>query len=304
MDIRVRMVVLGLVLGVVVAVIVAAQGCGQNHPGKRRFHASGGGASSASAPAAGTSSAGASGTGASAAGSSATRSKRVRATAAHSGASVRRTDPHGPFFAFSRGRMRRVDAPRRGRLVALTFDDGPGPQTAEILAELQRLHAPATFFIVGSMAAARPDLVRAEARAGMQIGNHTWSHPPMPTLSRAAQRAQIESTNAILRRLTGRRPRFFRPPNWRAGAITAHVVSREHMIGVLRTVDTRDWTLPGTAAIVRRALRVRPGGIIAMHDAGGYTRAQTVAAVPPIVHGLRRMHLRLVTIGDLFAGRG
>jgi peptidoglycan/xylan/chitin deacetylase (PgdA/CDA1 family) len=186
--------------------------------------------------------------------------------------------------------------------VALTFDDGPGPQTMQIVNELRRLRARATFFVVGSMAAARPDAVRATARAGMQIANHTWSHPPMPTLSPAAQRSEIARTSAILRQLTGRRPRFFRPPNWRIGSRTARIVRREHLIGVLRTVDTRDWTLPGTSAIVRSALRVQPGGIVAMHDAGGYTRAQTAAAVPAIVRGLRRRHLRLVTVSELYAG--
>jgi peptidoglycan/xylan/chitin deacetylase (PgdA/CDA1 family) len=75
------------------------------------------------------------------------------------------------------------------------------------------------------------------------------------------------------------------------------------MVGVLRTVDTRDWTLPGAGVIVRRALRARPGGIVAMHDAGGYTRTQTLQAVPAIVRGLRRRHLRLVTVAELYAGR-
>jgi peptidoglycan/xylan/chitin deacetylase (PgdA/CDA1 family) len=198
--------------------------------------------------------------------------------------------------------MTRADAPRM-RTVALTFDDGPGPQTAQILAELRHLRARATFFVVGSMAAIRPDVVRAEARAGMQVANHTWSHPSMPSLAPRAQRIEIERTNALLRQLTGRRPRFFRPPDWHVDAGTARVVRHERMIGVLRTADTRDWSLPGTRAIVRAALHVQPGGIVAMHDAGGYTRTQTVEAVPRIVRGLRRRHLRLVTIGELYAGR-
>lgn len=274
------MVVLGLVLGVVVAVIVAAQGCGTDHGRKRTFHGS------APPPAL-------------------THTSTATATTTTARAAVvRHLDPRGPFFTYAHGHMTRRDAPRTRRLVALTFDDGPGPQTMQIVAELQRLHARATFFVVGSMAAIRPGVVRAERRAGMEIGNHTWSHPAMPLLSAAAQREQIRQTNFLLRRLTGRRPRFFRPPMWMVGPATARVVRRERMIGVLRTADTRDWTLPGVGAIVRAALRVRPGGIVAMHDAGGYTRTQTVEAVPSIVRGLRRRHLRLVTIGRLYAGRG
>ena len=276
-NFRLRMVFLGLVLGVLIAVVVASQGCTTTHH-RRTFH---GGAAPVH------------------------RVVRVAAVAReHFRPRVRRAfDANGPFFGYRRGRMSRVDAPRARREVALTFDDGPGPFTLPLLRELRRLHARATFFVVGSMAAIRPWDVRAEHRAGMEIGNHTWSHPSMTSLRPRAQRLEIERTNLLLRRLTGRRPRFFRPPDWHANARTARVVTRERMVGVLRTIDTRDWTLPGVRTIVRRALSVRPGGIVAMHDAGGFTRAQTVAAVPHIVRGLRRRHLRLVTIATLFDGR-
>jgi peptidoglycan/xylan/chitin deacetylase (PgdA/CDA1 family) len=273
------MVVLGLVLGVVVAVIFAAQGCGSHDTGKRRFHGSA--PPPPAAPAA----------------------PPPAAPPHHTAVIARQADPAGPFFGYAHGHMTRHDAPAT-RMVALTFDDGPGPQTTQILAELQQLRAPATFFVVGSMAAARPDVVVAEKRAGMEIANHTWSHPRMTSLTDSQRRTEIEQTTAILRKLTGRRPRFFRPPNWRVNGPVARIVRHERLIGVLRTADTRDWTLPGTRAIVRAALRVKPGGIVAMHDAGGYTRSQTVQAVPAIIRGLRRRHLRLVTVGRLYAGRG
>src|SRR3954453_8699082 len=170
------MVLLGLVRGVLFAVIVASQGCGQNHPRKRTFHGSAPPRRVAAAPAAPTT--------------------RVVAV-------TRPLDPQGPFFGFRHGPMTRRDAPRGGRVVALTFDDGPGPQTAELLAELKRLHARATFFVVGSMAAIRPQVVRAEKRAGMQIGNHTWSHAPLPTLPARAQGVVVRGTKPIPRLLWG-----------------------------------------------------------------------------------------------------
>lgn len=184
--------------------------------------------------------------------------------------------------------------------MALTFDDGPGSATEPILAELRRLHAPATFFVLGGMAAARPDVVRAEQRAGMQVGNHTWSHAALPTRSAAAQRDELGRTQRLLEQITGRRPRFFRPPNWRFGERTARVAAGLHLTGVMRSADTRDWTQPGTDEIVRRALRVKPGGVVAMHDGGGLSRAQTIAAVPRIVGGLRGRGLRLVTVAELY----
>lgn len=282
------MVLLGLVLGVVVAVIVAAQGCGgSKHP---RRHVGGGGG----APVASVIGSGGGGSGTTSIKGSLHGVRQI----------VRRSDSQGPFFGFRRGRLARVDSPRvAGRAVALTFDDGPGPQTVELLGELHRLHARATFFVVGTMAAIRPDVVRREERDGMQIGNHTWSHPILTTIPTAMQRTEIERDNQILRRLTGRRPRFFRPPGWRFGEATARIVKHERMIGTLQTADTRDWSLPGVRAIIRSALHVKPGGIVAMHDAGGYTRTETLQAVPHIVRGLRRRHLQLVTVSQLYFGR-
>src|SRR5437763_10513055 len=116
------MVLLGLVIGVFVAVIVASQGCGTNHPRKRTFHGSAPPPPVALAP-----------------------------PPVKHAALLRPLDSQGPFFGYRRGRMTRRDAPRSRRLVALTFDDGPGPQTAELLRELERLHARATFFVVGTM---------------------------------------------------------------------------------------------------------------------------------------------------------
>jgi peptidoglycan-N-acetylglucosamine deacetylase len=280
-SVRLRMVVIGLVLGVMLAVAAASQGCGSDHV---RRHRGGGG-------------------------SGALPSTRLHAGPPLASALrrpvrvVRRPDPGGPFFGFRAGHMTRVDAPRHRREIALTFDDGPGPQTMALLHELRRLHVRATFFVVGSMAALRPGVVRALARAGMEIGNHTWSHAAMPALSGRMQRRELVRTNSIIARLAGRRPRFFRPPDGRVGARTARIVRRMGMVGVLRTIDTRDWTLPGVRVLIRRALSVRPGGVIQMHDAGGYTRSQTVAAVPHIVRGLRRRHLEPVTISRLYNGR-
>ena len=274
MDLRLRMVLLGLIAGVVFAIIVAAQGCGHHaKPVRHGVHREG-----------------------------RTPLAHSRGSPAAKRKPLRRPNARGAFFSWRGGHSRRFDAPSGRRVVALTFDDGPGIGTQAILAELRRLHAPATFFVLGSMAAARPDVVRAEQSAGMQVANHTWSHTALPTLPAAAQRDELSRTQRLLEQLTGRRPRFFRPPNWRFGERTARVAAGLHLTGVMRTVDTRDWTLPGADEIVRRALSVEPGGVVAMHDGGGLTRAQTVAAVPRIVSGLRRRGLRLVTVAELYRG--
>jgi peptidoglycan/xylan/chitin deacetylase (PgdA/CDA1 family) len=142
-------------------------------------------------------------------------------------------------------------------------------------------------------------MVEALRAAGMVIGNHSWSHPNFTKLSLGAQRRQIRRTQDLLEREIGQRPRFFRPPTWAWNRTTARAVAEEGMLGVLFSVDTRDWSKPGVTAIVRQALTARDGQIIALHDAGG-DREQTVQALPLIVKGLRARGLEPVTIDELF----
>jgi len=200
----------------------------------------------------------------------------------------------GPIFEVRAGGIARITVPYpRGR-VALTFDDGPGPYTRQILNELVALHAGATFFVIGKNAKASPDTVRLLRAAGMVVGNHTWTHPRMSKFGLANQRAQIRRTQ---------RPRFFRPPMWYWNRTTAQAVAEEGMQGVLFSIDTRDWEKPGVVAIVRRALKATDGQIIALHDAGG-DREETLQALPLIVKGLRARGLEPVTLDELFrAGR-
>jgi peptidoglycan/xylan/chitin deacetylase (PgdA/CDA1 family) len=116
----------------------------------------------------------------------------------------------------------------------------------------------------------------------------------------AVQLAQVRRTQDILEDTIGQRPRFFRPPMWIWNRTTARAVAEQGMVGVLFSVDTRDWSLPGVTAIVRRALTARDGQIIALHDAGG-SREQTLQALPLIVKGLRARGLEPVTLDQLYA---
>jgi peptidoglycan/xylan/chitin deacetylase (PgdA/CDA1 family) len=209
----------------------------------------------------------------------------------------------GPIFGVHGRTVERVAVPYpRGR-VALTFDDGPGTYTLQILSELRTLHARATFFVVGRNVKDSPATVRALRDAGMVIANHTWSHIRMPGLGLAAQRAQIARTQNLLEATIGQRPRFFRPPTWAWNRTTAQAVAEQGMLGVLFSIDTRDWSRPGVVSIVRRALQAHDGQIIALHDAGG-DRAETVEALPLIVKGLRARGLEPVTLDELFRKTG
>jgi peptidoglycan-N-acetylglucosamine deacetylase len=206
----------------------------------------------------------------------------------------------GPLFRVRGKIVERIAPPLRAGRVALTFDDGPGPFTLPILRELQSLHVHATFFVIGKNVKQSPGIVRKLRAAGMVVGNHSWSHPKMTRFGLAAQLAQVRRTQDILARTIGQRPRFFRPPMWIWNRTTARAVAEQGMVGVLFSIDTRDWSLPGVTAIVRRALSARDGQIIAFHDAGG-AREQTLQALPLIVKGLRARGLELVTLDQLYA---
>jgi peptidoglycan/xylan/chitin deacetylase (PgdA/CDA1 family) len=102
-------------------------------------------------------------------------------------------------------------------------------------------------------------------------------------------------------RATGVQPRFFRPPYGATGPAVNRLGRSLGMIPVLWSVDSRDWQLPGTKAIVRRVLaNVRPGAIVLMHDGGG-DRQETLRALPAILRALKRRHLEVVTLSRLFA---
>ena len=188
---------------------------------------------------------------------------------------------------------------RGQRVIALTFDDGPGPYTPEVLSILEREHVPATFFEVG---VAERYFYASTARIVADrdvIGDHTEIHPEMSRLTRPQQRAQLLEQAAAVGRYGASFPRLFRPPYGLWNATTLALLHRYRMLMVLWTIDTNDYLRPGVPAIVKAAVAgARPGAIILLHDAGG-DRSETVAALPRIIARLRRKGYKLVTVPRL-----
>jgi peptidoglycan-N-acetylglucosamine deacetylase len=188
---------------------------------------------------------------------------------------------------------------RHGRYVALTFDDGPSSYTLRVLRLLARAHAPATFFVVGSRTAARPDLVRAESLRGV-VGNHTWTHPRLASLDRRDVIQQLLRTQAAIVRATGGvRPVLFRPPYGIGTPAEAAAVRALGLVDVRWSVDSLD-SRPGAtpASVVRNVVAgLRPGAIVLLHEIHPWT----VAALPRILHALRRRGFTPVTIPELVA---
>jgi peptidoglycan-N-acetylglucosamine deacetylase len=205
-------------------------------------------------------------------------------------AAINRTLSYTPY-------VRRAGSQHRE--IALTFDDGPGPYTPEVLAILRRMHVPATFFEVGVLEQYFHASTTEIVAMGDPIGDHTELHPPMSELPRADQRSEILQQAAAIGRYGAPFPRLFRPPYGLWNNATLSLLRKYRMLMVLWTVDTNDYELPGVKSIVHAAVNgARPGAIILMHDAGG-DRSETVAALPVIVRDLRRKGYKLVTVPRL-----
>jgi peptidoglycan/xylan/chitin deacetylase (PgdA/CDA1 family) len=187
----------------------------------------------------------------------------------------------------------------RGDELALTFDDGPGPYTVQLVHVLDSLHVQATFFAIGDQERYFSAGTLAELSAGDVVGDHTETHPMMAALSAHEQHEELFEQIAQIQALGGPTPRLFRPPYGSFDATTFKQLHALHLLMVLWSDDTSDYTRPGVAAIVQRALAgAHPGAIILMHDGGG-DRSETIAALPAIVAGLRRKGLHPVTVPRL-----
>ncbi len=193
---------------------------------------------------------------------------------------------------------RSLGAGHAPRAVALTFDDGPWPgATRRILAILDRFHAHATFFMVGTQAARYPRLVRAVLNAGDEIGNHSYDHPlTLQGLSPSRLAEELSKTNAILRGL-GASPTLFRPPSGWDDDEVVQEARRQGMRLVTWSVDPADWRSGLTPTQVRRGVlsNVERGSIVLLHDGGG-DAAHTIKALPSIIRGIRDRGLRLVLV--------
>lgn len=187
------------------------------------------------------------------------------------------------------------------RLVALTFDDGPSGRTPAILRVLAHHHAHATFFVVGRATHGMEPVLRHIAGSGNELADHTYSHADLLALRKPGRTRQLRWTRALVERATGVQPRFFRPPYGATGPAVNRLGRSLGLVPVLWSVDSRDWQLPGTKAIVRRVLaNVRPGSIVLLHDGGG-DRRETLRALPAILRALARRHLKAVTLSRLLA---
>lgn len=189
--------------------------------------------------------------------------------------------------------------PRDGRAVALTFHGRGDPKLANaLLHEAERAGAKVTVLVVGDWLDAQPQMARRILDGGHELGNHTLHHRNICALPAAEVYAEITGCADRLRKLTGTIGSWFRPSQTRRATDLVTGLARKagypHVLSY--DVDSLDANDPGAPAVQRTVLdSVGPGSVVSLH----LGHAGTVAALPPILDGLRRRGLRAVTTTEL-----
>lgn len=185
--------------------------------------------------------------------------------------------------------------------IALTFDDGPWPQTtAQVLDVLKKNNVKATFFVVGKQVEKYPQLIKQTVADGHAIANHTWNHQ-YHHYSPSAASNEIDRTATLVYKLTGIKTSLFRPP---AGILNNGLVAYAHQkkyATIMWSADSRDWRLQRSApqAMIDNVLKeAKPGGIVLLHDGGG-DRSKTIQALPQIITQLKKRGYKFVTVPEL-----
>lgn len=182
-------------------------------------------------------------------------------------------------------------------MVALTYDDGPSPNTATILNTLKKYKGVATFFVVGNRVSSYKKTLKKVYSMGCEIGNHTYSHKILTSASSAVIKSQIKKTNNAIKKITGSKAVIMRPPG---GSHNATVRKSVGAPLILWSIDTRDWEHRNSSRTISSVIgHVKDGSIVLMHD----LYAPTATASKTIIPKLAKKY-QLVTVSELGICRG
>lgn len=184
--------------------------------------------------------------------------------------------------------------------IAMTYDDGPHPQnTPRLLDMLRERNIKATFYVIGRSVNLYPQITRRIVAEGHEIGNHTWTHRNLKTLSSAEVRKELNRTRDIIVSTCGVKPRTMRPPYGALRQDQRSWIYKEYGYPtILWSVDPEDWKRPGISVVTSRIVNnTRNGGIVLAHD----LHKPTVDAMPGTLDGLLRKGFKFVTVSQLLA---
>ncbi|MBD2300544.1 polysaccharide deacetylase family protein [Nostoc sp. FACHB-190] len=185
------------------------------------------------------------------------------------------------------------------KVIALTFDDGPWPEsTAQVLDILKQNNVKATFFVVGQNVKNYPDLLKRVSAEGHVVANHTWHHW-YHVMNQQAAAYEIEHTTELIYKITGVKTNLFRPPGGiMHNGVAAYAKNAKYAI-VMWSTDSVDYSQPAVPKLINNVFQLaKPGGIVLMHDGGG-NRSRTVQALPEIISRFRKQGYSFVTVPEL-----
>ncbi|WP_150242366.1 polysaccharide deacetylase family protein [Nocardiopsis quinghaiensis] len=182
------------------------------------------------------------------------------------------------------------------KCVALTFDDGPGGRTSELLDVLAEYDARATFFLTGHPVMEHPHTVRRAYAEGHELANHTLNHPDLAGLGTGRVRSDLNTVQALVYRETGYTMDLMRPPYGSTDDGVASVTADLGLAQILWSVDTLDWKDRDASVVRDRVLKgASDGAIILMHDIHG----TTIDATHTVVGELDARGYTMVTVSQL-----
>jgi peptidoglycan/xylan/chitin deacetylase (PgdA/CDA1 family) len=200
----------------------------------------------------------------------------------------------------------------REGVIALTFDDGPSDWTAQILQHLEAHEGHATFFALGCLAAdfEPRSTLRNVVDSGSEVGNHTYSHPSLPTIEDTQIHDEFERARTAIEAATGITLRYWRPPFFHVDERVRKAVAPFGLDEVGCSMMPWDWEWDSHRTVEFVLERLRPGSVVCMHDGrppdepaelSRPTREATVEAVGMILEAMTARGLRSVTISELLA---
>lgn len=189
-----------------------------------------------------------------------------------------------------------------GKYIALTFDDGPHPEvTPRILDTLSDHNAKATFYMLGSQVEYYPALAKQVAEAEHEIGNHTMNHQDLSLLGLEHIQEEIQQSNDMIAKATGRTPTTLRPPYGASNSSVEQITSDLGYSLIMWSVDSLDWKNRNAAAVHETVMsNVAPGSIVLLHD----IHPSTADALPELLSALEEQGYQMVTVSQLLEWRG
>ena len=186
-------------------------------------------------------------------------------------------------------------------MVAITFDDGPNPETTTpMLDALEENYAKATFFCLGQNAGYYPETVQREYNLGMEVGTHTYSHVVLTKLDASALDSEISKSVDAIDKAIGVKPTLMRPPYGAVNKTVLSAVGGYNLCCMNWSLDTEDWKTKNADATYKEVMKAQDGDVVLLHDIHEYN----VDAVKRFVPDLIAEGFQLVTVPELYEARG